>query len=109
MTAVSIISIYYIFIISNIISFFTLHTDTRLSVRALLETVVAETLVAPFQVNATAVLTEAGVNSALVDILALVRHPYLLVTRWTDAHKGADQILALEPTVVRRCRAFINI
>lgn len=83
--------------------------DTRFSVLALHETLVAEALVAPFQVHATAMLAEAGVDGALVDVLTLVRHPYLLVARWTDAHESADQILALEPTVVRRRRAFVNV
>lgn len=75
----------------------------------MLETVVAEALVTPFHVDATTVLAEAGVNGALVDILALVCHPYLLVARRADAHEGADQILALEFTVVRRRRAFVDV
>jgi len=75
----------------------------------LFETVVAEALVAPFQVNAMAMLTETGVNGALVDVLTLIRHPYLLVARRTDAHESADQILALESTVVCWRRAFVDV
>lgn len=75
----------------------------------MLEAVVAEALVTPVQVNATAVLAEAGVDGALIDVLALVRHPYLLVARRADAHEGTDQILALEFTVVRRRRAFVDV
>lgn len=54
-------------------------------------------------------LTETGINGALVDILALVRHSYLLVARRTDAYEGADEILALESAVVRRRGAFVDI
>lgn len=85
------------------------HTDTRLSVRALLETFVTEALVTPFQVDATTVLAETRVDGALVDILTLVHHSYLLITRRTDAHEGADQILALKPTIVRRRRTFVDV
>lgn len=109
LTAIS--SIYLFLLIISIlhIFFFAFHTDTRLSVRALLETVVAEALVTPFQVNATAVLAEAGVNGALVDVLALVCHPYLLVAWRTNAYEGADQILALESAIVRRRCAFVDV
>lgn len=54
-------------------------------------------------------LTEAGINGALVNILALVRHPYLLVTRRANAYEGADEIFALEPAVVRRRGTFVDI
>lgn len=96
----------YFYVIFN---FASLHTDTRFSIQTLLETVVAEALVTAFQVHATSMLAETGVNGAFVDILALVYRSYLLVTRRTDAHESADQILALESAVVRRCDAFVDV
>lgn len=87
----------------------TIRTDTRLSVRALLETVVAETLVAPLQIDASTVLAEAGVDGALVDVLTLVGRTDLLIPGRADAHESTDQILALESAVVRRRDAFVDV
>lgn len=54
-------------------------------------------------------LTKTGVDGALVDVLALVHHSYLLITGRTDAYEGADEIFALESAIVRRRRAFVDI
>lgn len=88
---------------------YNFHTDARFSVRALLETVIASAFVASFQINAAAVLAKTRINRTLVDILALVHRSYFLISRWTDAHEGADQILALESAIVRRRRALVDV
>lgn len=54
-------------------------------------------------------LTETGIDGAFIDVLALVRHSYLLVTGRTDAYEGADEIFALESAIVRRRRAFVDV
>lgn len=97
---------YLCYLLSN---FASLHTDTRFSIGTLLETFIAETMVTPFQVNATSMLTETRVNGAFVDILTLVHRSYLLVPGRTDAHESADQILALKPAVVRWRDAFVHV
>jgi rRNA processing protein Gar1 len=56
----------------------------------LFETVIAAAFVTSCQINAMAVLAKTRINGALVDILALVRRSYFLISRWTDAHEGAD-------------------
>lgn len=55
------------------------------------------------------VLTQIVVGRAFVDVAAVVRHSDLLESFWTDAHEGANQVLAGEFAVVGRSGAFIHI
>lgn len=71
-------------------------TYARFSIFAWLEAIETSTTVTPLQVDAMALTTKAGIQSAFVDILAVTSGPDLLITRGTNAHERADQVLALE-------------
>lgn len=74
-----------------------------------MEAIVTETLITALHIDATTVSTQTGVDRALIDVLALICHPDLLVSGWTDAHEGSDEVLALVLAVVRWCGAFVYI
>lgn len=54
-------------------------------------------------------LTETRVNGAFVDILTLVHRSDLLKSGRADAHESTDQILALEPAVVRWRDTLVHV
>ena len=55
------------------------------------------------------VLAQVVVGGTFVDVAAVVRHSNLLVSFRTDAHEGADQVLASEFAVVGWCGALVDI
>lgn len=56
-----------------------------------------------------AVLAQVAVGGAFINVPTVVRHAYLSVALWTDAHERSDQIFASEFAVVGRCGALVDI
>lgn len=83
--------------------------NTRLSIVGWFEAFVTITSVASLEVHAAAILAEATVDGAFVDISAIVGHADLLVAFWTDAHERANEVLAEKLAVVCGCGAFIHV
>lgn len=84
-------------------------TDTLLPVRAEFKAFVTFASVRAFSIDTVAILAQISVGSAFVNVPTVVRHAYLSVTFWTDAHERSNQVFASKFAVVGRRSALVHV